>query len=71
VLFEQLARLVACVVRLGDRLLDALAPLVDHLLDRAERVALEDDQDHEEADDRPDHQAGPDLDQWVRREHRA
>ena len=39
-LLQQLARLVARVVGLLDRARDLLAPLVDHLLDRAERHRL-------------------------------
>src|SRR5581483_10442629 len=70
VLLEQVARLLAGLVGLVDRLLDALAPLVDHLLDRPERVALQHEQDHEEADDRPDHEARRDLDQRVGGQHR-
>src|SRR5581483_5197322 len=46
VLLEQVVRLGAGVVGLLDRLLDPLTALVDHALDRAERVALQ----HEERD---------------------
>ena len=47
---------------------DPLAPLVDRLLDRAEREALEHEERDQEADDRPDHQPRRDLDQrrWLR-----
>src|SRR5829696_295398 len=65
VLLEQLARLLAGAIGLGERLADPLTALVDHLLDRAEGEPLEDEERHEEADDRPDHQAGDDLDQRV------
>ena len=45
----------------------ALAAVVDRLLDRAERVPLEHEQDDQaEADDRPDHQPRGDLDERVR-----
>ena len=56
VLLEQLARLFAGPVGLVERLPDPLAPLVDRLLDRAERVPLEHEERDQEADDRPDHQ---------------
>ena len=62
-LLEQLARLGAGVLGLLDRPLDALAPLVEHVLDRSEGVALQDEEGEQEADDRPDHQTRDDLDQ--------
>jgi hypothetical protein len=65
VLLEQLARLLAGAVGLADRVADAFAPLVDHRLHRSERVALQDEHDDREADDRPDHEAGDDLDECV------
>ena len=48
----------------------ALAAVVDQLLDRAERVALQHEEGDREADQRPDHQPRDDLDQRVRAEHR-
>src|SRR6266545_2563786 len=66
VLLEQPARLRARVVRLDERLVDALAALVDHLLDRTERPPLEHEQRDQEGDDRPDHQTRRDLDEGVR-----
>ena len=57
VLLEQPARLVAGVVGLVERLADPVAPLVDHLLDRAERVPPQHEERDREADERPDHQA--------------
>ena len=69
VLLEQVACLLAGAVGLLDRLADAVAAVVDHLLDGPERVALEHPQADDERDDRPDHEARDDLDQWVRREH--
>ena len=65
VLLEQLAGLVAGVVCLLDRLADPVAALVDRLLDRAERVLPQDEERDPERDERPDHQAGDDLDQIV------
>jgi len=65
VLFEQLAGFVARLVGFLERAADALATLVDHLLDRAEGIPLEDEEDDQEADDRPDHQPRRDLDQGV------
>ena len=44
---------------------DALAPVVDQLLDGAEGVALEDEERDQEADDRPDHQSRRDRDERV------
>src|SRR5262249_43552424 len=66
VLLEQLPRLFAGPVRLGDRLLDALTACVDRLLDRAERVLAQHEVRDPEADDRPDHQPGCDLDERIR-----
>src|SRR5206468_9377586 len=51
VLLEQVARLVAGVVGLLDRQLDAVAPRVDQLLDRAERVPAQHEVRDAEADD--------------------
>src|SRR6266536_432407 len=68
VLLEQLSRLGARVLSLLDRLADLLAAPVEHLLDRAERVALQHEQGDEEADDRPDHQPRRDRDERVRAE---
>ncbi len=65
VLLEQAARLLAGVVGLLDRQADALAAVVDQLLDRAEGVALEHPERDREGDQRPDHQARDDLDQGV------
>ena len=56
---------LALGVGLVEGLPDPLAPLVDRVLDRAERVALQHVQRDQEADDRPDHQSGDDLDQRV------
>ena len=64
-LLQQLAGLVARALRLLERLTDPLAPLVDDLLHRPERVALEHEERDPERDQRPDHQAGDDLDQRV------
>jgi len=63
VLLEQRARLGTGGVSLFDRLADAVAALVDRLLDRAEREPLQDEERQPERDERPDHQAGDDLDQ--------
>src|SRR5581483_11008438 len=72
VLLEQSARLLAGAVGLLDRLPDTLAAVVDRLLDRAERVPAQDEERDRERDQRPDHQAGDDLDQCVRGDdHRA
>src|SRR5436190_2128700 len=71
VLLEQPPRLLACVLGLLDRLPDPLAAVVDHLLDRAERVALEDEERDQEADDRPDHQPRRDRDQRVGGKHQT
>src|SRR5439155_23297034 len=71
VLLEQIAGLFACVLRLLDRAADLLAPLVEHLLDRAERVPLQHEERDEEADDRPDHQPRRDRDERVRCEHQT
>ena len=49
----------------------AFAPLVDRLLDVPERESLEDEERDPEADDRPDHQAEANLDQWIRSEHQT
>src|SRR5207253_2336787 len=65
VLLEQTARLVARLVGLLDGAADAVPPVVDQLLDRTERIALEDPERQREADDRPDHQPRDDLDQRV------
>ena len=68
VLLEQPLRLVA---RLSAASIDcriASLPLVDQLLDRAERVALQHVERDQEADDRPDHQPRRDRDEWVRGE---
>ncbi len=66
VLLEQLASLVAGAVGLLDRHADLLAAVVDRLLDRAEGVLPEHEERDREGDQRPDHQAGNDLDQGVR-----
>src|SRR5439155_11060022 len=65
VLLEQPPGLGAGVVRLFDRAADLLAALVDHLLDRTERIAPEHVERDQEADDRPDHQPRGDRDQRV------
>src|SRR5262249_34680306 len=65
VLLEQPPRLVARVVRLFDRAADVLAALVEDLLDRPERVALEHEERDQERNDRPDHQTRSDLDEGV------
>ena len=67
-LLKQLARFVPGLVRLVQRAPDALAALVDQLLNRTEGVPLQDEERDQEADDRPDHQPGRDLDQRVRAE---
>src|SRR3954469_11813071 len=71
VLFEQPPRLVPGLVRLFDRPADSLAPLVDRLLDVTECESLEDVERDPEADDRPDHQAEANFDQWIRSEHQT
>ena len=63
VLLEQATCFVPRLVGLLEGTADALAPLVDRLLDRAERVLLEDEERDQERDDRPDHQTRDDLDQ--------
>src|SRR5205085_1880328 len=63
VLLEQLPRVPAGTVCLLARLPDALPPLVDQLLDRAEGIALEDEERDREADQGPDHQPRGDPDQ--------
>ena len=63
VLLEQPAGLGARVLRLLDRGADALAALVDRLLDRAERELPQDEERDREADERPDHQTRDDVDQ--------
>src|SRR5207245_8444083 len=50
VLLDELARLLPRAVGLLERLPDPLPPLVDQLLDRAEGVALEDEERDREAD---------------------
>src|SRR5205085_6549776 len=65
VLLEQLPRLLARLLGVFERAADALAPLVDHLLDRAEGVALQHPERDQEADDRPDHQPRGDRDEGV------
>jgi hypothetical protein len=78
VLLEQPLRLVARLVGGVDRTPDRLPPLVDHVLDRPERVSLEDEEHDDEEDDRPDHQArdepgerARDGDQHLLDEHEA
>src|SRR5262249_36791924 len=66
VLLEQLSRFRAGLVCLVERAADPLAPVVDQLLNRAERVLPEHEEGDQEADDRPDHQPRRDLDQGVR-----
>jgi hypothetical protein len=63
VLLEQLACLVARRVRLLDRLADAVTAIVDRLLDRSKRVLAKHEERDRERDQRPDHEAGDDLDQ--------
>jgi len=63
VLLEQLAGLVARLVRLVDRGPDPVAALVDGLLDRAERELAEHEERDREADQRPDHEPRDDVDQ--------
>ena len=63
VLLEQPARLGARVLGLLDRGADALAALVDRLLDRAERELPQHEEGDREADERPDHQTRDDVDQ--------
>ena len=65
VLLEEFARFLAGAVGLLDRLANALAPVVDRLLDRAEGEPLQHEEGDQEADDRPDHQPRCDLDQGV------
>src|SRR5215470_9938840 len=65
VLLQQLLRLVARLVGRLDGVPDRLLPVVDELLDGAERVALEHPERDQEADDRPDHQPRRDRDEWV------
>jgi hypothetical protein len=65
VLLQQLAGFGPRLVRLLDRLADPLAASVDHLLDRSERVTPQDEKRQSEADERPDHEAGSDLDEGV------
>ena len=65
VLIQQFPGLVACGVGLVQRAADPLLALVDQLLDRCERVALQNEERNEEADDRPDHQPGRDLDKGI------
>src|SRR5207247_2316536 len=71
VLLEQLAGLVACVLRIPDRAANLFAALVEHLLDRTERDALQRVERDEEADDRPDHQARRNRDERVSAEHQT
>ena len=63
VLLEQPAGLFPRLVRLLERQHDPRAPVVDRLLDRLERVALEHEEGHAERDQGPDHQTRDDLDQ--------
>ena len=49
---------------------EQVLPVVDRLLDRAERVLAEHEERDRERDQRPDHQAGDDLDQPVGDERR-
>ncbi len=65
VLLEQAVRLFAGTVGLVDRLPDAVAAIVDDLLDRPEGVTLQHDERDPERDERPDHQAWDDLDEGV------
>src|SRR5882724_4186737 len=71
VLFEESPCFAARLLRLFDRAADAVAPLVDDLLDRTERESLEDEERNPEADDGPDHQAESDFDQWIRGQHQT
>ena len=77
VLLQQVTRLVASVVGFLDRLANPVATRVDRLLDRAERELPEHEERDPERDQRPDHEAGDDLDQVVARlgcenvQHRA
>ena len=71
VLFDELVRLGPGLVGLVERGPDPLSPLVDHLLDPAEREPLQHVERDEEAHDGPDHQARRDLDQRVGGENRG
>jgi hypothetical protein len=75
VLLEQAPRLRAGVVGLVERLADALPALVDDPLHRPERETPQHEERDREADERPDHQSDPDLDQRIggeeRREHQT
>jgi hypothetical protein len=68
VLFQQRACFGAGLVGLVERLADPLAPLVDRLLDAAEREALQHPERDQEADDGPHHQPEANLDQRIRRD---
>ena len=59
----ELARLVARLVGLVERLANPLSPLVDQALDATERELPKDEKDDREGEDRPDHQAGDDVDE--------
>ena len=63
VLLEQLPGLGPRVLGLLDGGADALAPLVDRLLDRPEREVPQDEEGDRKADERPDHQTWDDVDQ--------
>ena len=70
VLLEQPPRFGTRVVGLLDCLPDPLAPGVDRLLDRTEDPFPEHEERDPEADQRPDHEAGDDLDERVGGEDR-
>jgi hypothetical protein len=63
VLLEELAGLLPGLVGLVDSRTNAIAPLVDRLLDRAESEPLEDEKRDPERDERPDHEPRDDFDQ--------
>jgi hypothetical protein len=62
-LLEEPARLPPRAVRLLNRLLDPVTAFVDRALNRPEGEPLEHEERDPERDQRPDHQAGNDLDQ--------
>src|SRR5829696_1540325 len=64
-LLEQPACLLAGPVGLLERAANPFPPLVDRLLDRSEREPPQDVEGDPEADERPDHEAGDDLDERI------